>query len=299
MNLVLRHIAALIIVFALPVYAHAQPSVQGGYSTEPLREPVFDLARVTVETTVINNWLNANYQRLSYKQMKGPREHLYYLIDSRIKDTFARSGKILPTEHDVILEILFSWTEQLGAFGGASVYNRLRSPLAKEMSSTLRLPKGMSVGLKDDLLTVKSFDGRWSVEFPYYFMLWNVADFDATNGLRTQLIALSTGTAKDKSQLGHSQATLLLIFSPGADPKRFSASWRKQLGIPDKAEEKKLGVRDMQAQHRFDSQSKLHMEFVSWAEKQGPFTIFYSGIDGTYQWNRPHFLDFVRAVRIE
>jgi hypothetical protein len=43
----------------------------------------------------------------------------------------------------------------------------------------------------------------------------------------------------------------------------------------------------------------LHTEFASWTEKQGPFAVVYLGVDGTYQWNRPHFLDFLRAVQIQ
>jgi hypothetical protein len=78
----------------LPTGADAQNWMQGGYSTQPLRDPIFDMARVTAETTAINNWLNANYQRLSHAEMKGPREHLYYLVDSRIKDTYARTGAV-------------------------------------------------------------------------------------------------------------------------------------------------------------------------------------------------------------
>jgi len=48
-----------------------------------------------------------------------------------------------------------------------------------------------------------------------------------------------------------------------------------------------------------DRQSKLHTEFASWTEKQGPFAMVYLGIDGTYQWNRPHFLDFLRALQVQ
>lgn len=294
-----RRLIVLGFAALLPICSSAQQSVQQGYSTAPLKDPIFDVARVTVETTAINNWLNSNYKSLSYQDMKGPREHLYYLIDSRVKDTFSRTGKIYPPEHDIIVELLFSWAERLGVYGGSLVYNRIRSPKSRELPSQMRTPKGMSIELKDDLLRVQSIDGRWSVGFPYYFMLWNVADFNAKNGLRTQVIALSTGAAKDKSQLGYSQATLLLIFSPGADTNVFVTSWRQQLNIGATKEEKVLPLRGLRAQYRFDPQTQLHTEFVSWTEKQGPFAVAYTGIDGTYQWNRPHFLDFLRALQIQ
>src|SRR6267378_8157373 len=135
MRPVRRRLFIVTLVSLLPIWGNAQQSVQQGYSTEPLRDPIFDVAGVLVEATAINNWLNFNYRTLSPEQMKGPREHLYYLIDSRIKDTYARTGRVLPTEHDAILEILFSWTERLGAYGGSLVYNQLRSPASPELPS--------------------------------------------------------------------------------------------------------------------------------------------------------------------
>jgi len=278
----------------LPTFGIAQ---QKGYSTDPLANPIFDSARVIVETTAINNWLNANYKSLSGDQMKGPREHLYYLIDSRVKDTYARTGKILPAEHDIILELLFSWAERLGAYGGSLVYNKVRLPSSRQIPTSLQPPKAISLVLEDDLLTARS-TGGWSVKFPYYFMVWNIGDFDAANGLRTQVVALSTGAAKDKSPAGQSQATLMLLFSPGADPKRFVESWRTQLNVVEGNDKRQLPVRGLQSLYRFDPQSKLHTEFTSWSEKQGPFAVVYLGIDGTYQWNRQHFVDFLRALQI-
>jgi hypothetical protein len=294
-----QRLLAFAVTASLPVLTAAQLPMQGRYSTEPIRDPIFEPARVVVETTAVNNWLNGNYRRLSPQQMKGPREHLYYLIDSRIKETFGRTGKVMPSDDDVVLELLFSWAERLGAYGGSLVYNRLRAPTSSEMPSLLHPPTGISIRMDGDLLEVKSATGHWTVEFPYYFMIWTIGDVDATNGLRTQLLALSTGTARDKSAVGHSQATLLLVFSPRADSNRFLASWKEQLGIPALAEEKALGVRQLRSQYHFDPQSNLHKEIVSWTEKQGPFAVVYLGLDGTYQWNRPHFIDFLRAVRIQ
>lgn len=44
--------------------AGASNEVQGGYSTGPLKNPVFDSAKVAVETAAFNNWLNGNYASL-------------------------------------------------------------------------------------------------------------------------------------------------------------------------------------------------------------------------------------------
>jgi hypothetical protein len=268
---------------------------QGGYSVAPLRDPLFDSAQVVIETTALNNWLGANIQKLSYEQMKGPREHLYYLIDSRIKQIYAAEQRVLPKANDPILELLFSWSEYLGVFGGAHAFNAVKAPASKAKEPAMKLPAGISLGLDKDLFTVQSNLG-WAATFPYYFMIWNVGDFTATGGPRTQLLALSTGAAKDKSQLGHSQATLMFLFSPGSEFEAFQGYWRKQLGIDATTKTQALNVRKLQAQHVVDETSKLHKEFTAWSEPSGSFAVAYIGIEGTYEWNRPHFLDFLRSV---
>lgn len=68
------------VVAVLPFTSLAQQQGDGppqrGYSVEPLRSPIFDPAKVVVETTALNNWLGANIQKLNHEQMKGPHEHL-------------------------------------------------------------------------------------------------------------------------------------------------------------------------------------------------------------------------------
>jgi hypothetical protein len=59
-----------------------------------------------------------------------------------------------------------------------------------------------------------------------------------------------------------------------------------------------LGLRGLVFQRAVDNSSRLHKEFVNWTEPQGPFVVTYTGIDGAFQWNRPHFLDFVRALKV-
>ncbi len=104
-------IALFCIVMPVPISAAGDPVTKGpqqGYTTTTLRDPVFDAAQISVGTVRINNWLNANYGKLNDQQITKVREHIYYLIDSQIKGIYARESKILPEDHDLILEILFS-----------------------------------------------------------------------------------------------------------------------------------------------------------------------------------------------
>jgi len=273
--------------------------LQQGYTTATLREPVFDSATVEAEARAIDAWLTANYKKLSPEQMAAPREHLYYLIDSRVKDLYTRERRVFPKTHDPVFETLFSWADRLRVYGGGLVYNALRAPGRPEMPPSMKVPRGFTLTLKDNLLEVRSEAGGWSVTVPYYFMIWNINDFTATGGARTQLLALSTGAATDVSPARRSQATLVLMFSPGADAVTVASYWRRRFGIAGDAETVPLGVRGLIAQRALDNSSRLYKEFVTWAEPQGPFVVTYTGIDGTYQWNRPHFLDFLRALKVQ
>ena len=268
---------------------------QRGYSVTTLRQPIFDSAQVAIETTALNNWLNANIKRLSSEQMSGPREHLYYLIDSRVKQLYAESGQVLPKSSDLILELLFSWSESLGVYGGTHAFNSVRSSTSQARNPEMSLPTGISLSLEEDLFTVQS-TLAWKVTFPYYFMLWEVGDFIPIDGKRTQLLSLSTGAAKDKSKLGHSQATLMFLFSPESSLEEFQTYWKRMLELGTEPEARPLGVRGLQAQHVMVEASNLHKEFTAWADSTGSYAVVYLGIDGTYEWNRPHFLDFLRSI---
>ncbi|MFA5905210.1 MAG: hypothetical protein WC836_14850 [Desulfobacula sp.] len=278
------------------------PEIQKGYVTTTLRDPIFPPTRVNDETAIFNTLLTSYYPSItSCKQASMQREYLYALIDSKVKNIYSSTGTIFPSESDEILEKLFSWSEKLCVYGGSLVYNRLRPSSSPEMPMLMKPPKGISINLVDDLFDVKSSEGRWSFTVPYYFMIWGMSDSVLANGLRSQVIMLSTGTARDKvTRIGFSQATLMLVFSPGAELEPFADSWRKVIGFTvSNSEEQELGIRGLRSQNYLDTNTNIHHEFVSWNTKQGVFAVSYSGLAGTYEWNRQHFLDFLRALKIE
>ncbi len=291
--------AGLAIVGLCTTQAAAGPApdaIQAGYSTATLREPLFDAARVAVEVPALNNWLNLNRENLSQQQMRGPREHLFYLIDSRVKQLYESTGAVMPAEPDAQLQTLFSWAERLGVFGGALVYDSLRRPDAPPGVTLRPVPETLSLELNGDAFELASAVGDWSVAFPYYFMVWRLDDFDAKSGMRTQLAGISTGTARHEGVEGYSQATLLLMFSPGADHAAFSSYWTTQFGVADQLPAGTTDLAKLKTRVLYDPATHLHSEAVLWQTPQGSFALIYSGIDGTYQWNRAHFLDFFRSV---
>ena len=283
----------------LPIRATADPpaTIQGGYSTQPLARPLFEPAQVAVEAVRYNEWPINNYASLTTpERLKGPREHLYYLIDSWVKMTYARDKVVLPVDHDPVLQTFFSWAERLGAFGGHPVYNAIRSDEFPEIPPSLAVPSGFDVALHQDVLVVSSSSGHWSVAVPYYFLIWKILEWDAKDGPRTQVIALSTGAANHEGQDGHSQATLVLLFGPSAEGDSFTKYWTRHLGFEGKETPNPIGVRSLTARHRLVKAQNMHHEHTSWTSPHGQLLVSYFGIDGTYPWNSPHFSDFVWSI---
>jgi hypothetical protein len=299
----MRVMAALIVtVLVLLTYgsvASESAEIQGGYSTEPLRKPIFDTAKVYVETTAFNNWLVAKWETLDKTNLKGFREHLFYIIGSYVADLHAREGVVYPAEKDLVLETLYSWSERLEVFGGHLIYNTLKRDSSPVMEPSMVPPEGIEITLEGDVLSVRSPAEHWSVRMPYYFMVWLINDFTTTNGVRTQLVTLSTAPGRHKGQDGHSQATIMFIFSPGAEFDEFKRFWSEQLQITPKSKVKQLPVNDLSSQQRFDKASNMYTEFTCWQTERGPVGVSYMGINGTFQSNRVNFLDFLRSVSMD
>jgi hypothetical protein len=298
---VIRGISVSLLVFQLVSSARAEPpvAIQGGYSTKPLEHAVFDPAQVAVEVATFNNWLNSNYSTLNVDRMKGPREHLYYLIDSRVKSIYARDQVVFPPQQDLVLRTLFLWSERLGAYGGNLVFNALPSEDLPRVGTLMPVPPGFELALRGDMLSLSSNAGRWSVAVPYYFMLWHVAEFEAKAGPKTQIATFSTGAAAHEGQPGHSQASLMLLFGPGDDGESFVRYWASQLGFSGEEREEAIPGRSAGTRRLFDASRNMHREYATWRSPHGQFVVAYLGLNGTYQWNRPHFLDFLGAIREE
>ncbi len=270
--------------------------VQGGYSTEPLAAAVFEYSEVTGATVVFNDWLKENYASLTPKTMPGPREHLYYLINSWVSYLYRGEGVVRPLQHDSVLQTFFTWSEPLGAYGGNLVYNAIKRESSAMMPPVLPVPSAYSLSVREDMFHLESKRGAWSVAFPYYFMIGNMKEYVANDGPRTQLVGVSTAGAVHQGVGGHSQATLMLLAGPGENPTAFEAYWTPLIGFAGNEPTRELPVGKLVSRSRYDASTRIHSEYVTLQAKSGAIVVWYSGVDGTYQWNRPHFIDFVRSL---
>ncbi|MFN9503113.1 MAG: hypothetical protein ACK57J_00925 [Rubrivivax sp.] len=255
-------------------------------------------ARAMVEAVRINNWLSANQARMNDMQVKGAREHLHALIDARVKQSYIKSGVLLPNEPDPLLPMLFSWASRLGVYGSDSVYAAVRGAYPVNPPPEPKPPDGFSVQLHGESLRVSSSVGEWQVTVPFHFFIFALNAGPGPDGRRTEAVGISNGSAPDEAPPGYSQATLGLFFVLDADLKTFEGEWAARLQIPVDKDPSVVGETRYRSRVSYDPTFRLHKEMIVVPSQKGAFVILYSGLDGTYQANRPHFLDVLRLLKL-
>ncbi len=286
---------AVFLIFFIEAYP--EQSIQGGYSTKPLEKAVFDQARTTAGLLHINSWLNENYSSLTDKTKKGPRENLYYLIDSWVKSIYQQDSVVFPKDYDGVLKNFFSWSERLGVYGGNLVYNSLKSDQDSLMPALNIPPENILISLNNDMFDISSKKGYWSVSIPYYFMIWKVKDYVTKDGIKTQLIAISPGAASHDGQDGQSQSTLMFLYGPGENSETFIQYWSKIFGFNGNEISEELPLDSLRSHKLYDKESSIYTEYTCLNSENGAVMVYYSGVNGPYQWNRPYFIDFLNSLR--
>ncbi|TLU64150.1 hypothetical protein FE810_12645 [Thalassotalea litorea] len=296
-RLILRVLMLVCVLVSSSAKSHSTDDlIMMGYSSEPLAEPVFDYTYTMVDSATFNNWLNANYKNLDQKSMKGPREYLYYLISSYISDLHSKTGKILPDEPDLVLESLFAWSEKLGVYGANQFYNKVKRRSAPPIAPLVLPPEGIRITTMHDMYRIEAEHGNWTLLFPYYFMIGEIKQFVAKDGTPVQLLIISTGASKDKSEPGRSQATLMFVYSPPGSEKKFKKFWTEQFAAKEN-QPRQLG--ESSSLYVYQEDALMHKELYFQSTPSGNYLTAYLGVDGTYQHNRQHFLDFVKKINVK
>ena len=288
---------------ALPALCSASDRIQGGYSLEPLQEPVFTAEEIASEGARLNNYMIEHYAELDPRRRQTFLEGLYALVSAYAANEYVEHERVLPTKDDLLLRSLFSWAEPLGAYGGHLLYNEMLAradlPDIPPMPALRSVPDAFSLTLEGDVLRLASARGGWSVDVPYYFMIFELSEFDTKHGPRTQLAVLSTSAAAHEGRPGLSQGNLRLFAGPGQTGRDFERYWQRVLAFEQDVERAPLGVGPLRSLRRFDTEAQIHTEMVSWQGMNGPLVVYYAGAPGVYEKNRAHFLDFVRSLRGE
>lgn len=259
---------------------------------------MFDQARVVVEAAAVNNWLNANYSHLSATQAQGVREHIHALVDSRVKELYSTTKLLMPPKPDPILATLYSWVGRLGVYGGDDVYVAVRGTYPVRPPPGPQPPEGLALALRGEMFSLSSSAGGWKIAVPFTFFIFDLRNTSEPDGKRTEVAAVSTGSAQDVAAPGYSQATLAFIFTEGAERKAFEQVWAERFGVPLEVMASAVGVPAFTSRRTYDEKTRLHKEVVFVSSGKGSIAVLYAGLDGTYQSNRPHFLSFLANLEV-
>ncbi|MCH7691469.1 MAG: hypothetical protein IIA17_10555 [candidate division Zixibacteria bacterium] len=268
------------------------------YSRKPLSDPIRDVAKNLVEFMALNNWLNVNYESAPAERHQALKERLYSIIDSHVKHYFASKESLLPADSDFVLTQCFAWATTMGVYGAHSVLEKLNSNIADSLQVTAPIPTSFNLTVQGEMFDLSSAWGNWRVDFPYYFMVHKLLQYKANNDLQTQIASISTGFGKHSDNDGYSQSTIMIVYSPEGVSKTFDSFWLESFGLsPENSTDD--SINGLSIYKKLDTSLSMHYELVFPKTTKGAMAVVFLGIPGTYQHNRPHFIDFLKHLELD
>lgn len=267
------------------------------YSDEPLKQkPAMNTAEVAVELTRFNNWLIGRHATIPGEKLPAIREHAYLIIDSIMKGQRAENRSEFNDFERSSLKTLFNWGTTLRVYGaGLAARHFARTP-DEPLTDPLLPSAPFELSLEFPDFHLSSRESPWRLQIPYYFMIWEAKSFKATNGLATQLAIVSTSFADHTESGGRSQATIMFIWSPGADCAVFDAYWIEQLGMDPENKTSHSPLPGSRNYAVYAQTERMRKEVTLLGDRSGCTAFAFLGIDGTYQANRVSYLDFMRLA---
>src|SRR5688572_3838323 len=201
------------------------------YSTAPLASPIaFTREALPKDAAGFFRWIEGGATAAPLPPRQVVLEHTYALIAASVKRSFQARGDTTLPVGDTTLARLFNISSKLGAIGSSQVVRALgRADAAPEIT-----PSSQEFDLRLDgtLFALASENGRWRFQFPYYFMVGMMDRQTLNDGIATNLVILSTLTARDSAPFsGASQATLMIASAESTDLAMFAATWLNRMGI--------------------------------------------------------------------
>jgi hypothetical protein len=268
--------------------ATADPAQSQSWDPGPLKTPTpIPNDGLPSERRAFFAWLGSNPSTKSEVDVQRARERVYAYISQLAK----RYGGFFPASSDTEAISLFTSAANLGITGPDMVVRAL-APHSTAPSSTPS-PEGLSLNFHPPLYSLSSSDGNWAVCFPYYFMPAPLGRQQPANGVATELAVISTLFAADQGSSGASQATIMIAAAPTADSAKHVALWLGQLGV---APAPLTGPSDLGQWYTAPSQEPMRREAVVRRLPDRIVLVAYIGLPGTFEANRPHFLDLLRTL---
>jgi len=292
----MRHNYAHIALVALALLA--TPADGQGFSTLPLSAPSA-MPRDSLPATPLGfvDWLRTRNPATFTGREQLIREHLYALIAQAVKQRFASTQTTEPATGDSALVQLFEWADRFGVHGASDVAKAIGTKPVPPV--TPQLTDGFQLTYSTPAFSLATDNGKWMVRFPYFFMVGDITRQRLANGIENDVATLSTLTAANSEPRGGaSQATILILSAQTPDLPSYVAFWLQQLQVAPTDTVSNPVPQATRAYRRFDTASGLWKEVVALQIPSGSMIVAYIGLDGTYQVNRPHFLDVLRSLRV-
>lgn len=288
-----RGVTAMCAVLAVPCVAASQ-----SFSSAPLSSPSAmpsDSLPGTPQAFV--EWLRAQDSSALNSQAQQIREHLYALIGEIARRRYASAHTIDLPVGDSALAQLFTWADRFGVPGAGTVALAINPQAPK--SVTPDPGDGFQLSFSAAAFSLATSNGKWMVRFPYFFMIGRTTRQHLANGIDNDVVTLSTLTAANSASVGGaSQATILLLSGQTADLPSYAAFWLQQLQLGPADTTANPVPQATRSYRHFDPASHLWTELVALKIPSGSLIAVYIGLDGTYQTNRPHFLDLLSSLRV-
>jgi len=242
----------------------------------------------------IRQWMSQQTGGVSPEMLAPVREDLYRVIQSVVLYTTVDLETPHLTGSDNGAE-MFNVATYLGVYGAGLVAADLVQDPTMELAPALLPEPPFELNYERPLFHLAS--EAYSVSFPYYFMPWVIQRSPPGDG-SLDVVIVSTLHGRHVSAPRTSQGTIMLVASPMGSATDLAAQWRGNLGVPDVGPcggpDWPVGpvvshVCGMTAQG-----VQVEMGALA-APEEGGAVFVYSGLEGTYEANRPHFLTFLET----
>jgi hypothetical protein len=269
-----------------------------GFSTAPLSTPAaMPSDSLPVTARAFLDWLRAQDTATFNTRAQEIREHLYALVGGIVRQRFASAHSTDVPQGDTTLAALFTWADRFGVPGAGEVARAISATAPAAV--TPNPEDGFHLSFSASAFSLATEHGKWMVRFPYFFMIGAITRQHLANGIDNDVATLSTLTAANSAAVGGaSQATILLLSGQTADLPSYVGFWLKQLQISPTDTIATPIPQAMRSYRHFDAASHLWTELVALQIPSGSLVVVYVGLDGTYQTNRPHFLDLLTSLRV-
>lgn len=241
----------------------------------------------------LGRWIIAHKNGLSHDLQAEARERMYWFINQRVRER-AWPDSVLP--NDSLLAGMFFLASRVGAIRARAIGLEIMPGVAPPDTSPL--PRDVVLTLDGVLLRLKDEALDWKLEYPIYFMLSRLQRQVLNDGHEYLLAMLSTMFAPNAPERGgESQATILLLAAGDLSPNQIASLWEQRIAVAEADEPSDLPFHPGKYMTGFDSRNQMRKEFLAVPLRQGSLAFLYSGLEGTFQVNRPAFLRLLRSVK--